>query len=114
MPIPQKVFFLWNGPESPFQNLIKRTFARGLFYVNRIAKNLVADFASILKGIKHKSQAKINIPRIGKNIAPTEGSTNQANKENIPILPVVHSQRIKNARTILFKVMLILMEQPKG
>ncbi|MEG4343995.1 hypothetical protein QUB70_11990 [Microcoleus sp. A003_D6] len=30
MPIPQKVFFLWNGPESPFQNLIKRTFARGL------------------------------------------------------------------------------------
>ncbi|MEG4341980.1 hypothetical protein QUB70_01655 [Microcoleus sp. A003_D6] len=28
---PTKFFFLWNGPESPFQNLIKRIFARGLF-----------------------------------------------------------------------------------
>ncbi|MEG4345836.1 hypothetical protein QUB70_21530 [Microcoleus sp. A003_D6] len=30
MPIPQKTFFLVERASCPFQNLIKRTFARGL------------------------------------------------------------------------------------
>ncbi|MEG4347425.1 hypothetical protein QUB70_29720 [Microcoleus sp. A003_D6] len=31
MPIPQKTFFLVERASCPFQNLIKRTFVRGLF-----------------------------------------------------------------------------------
>ncbi|WP_333128059.1 hypothetical protein [Microcoleus sp. Pol11C3] len=32
MPIPQKTFFLVERASCPFQNLIKRTFARGLMF----------------------------------------------------------------------------------
>ncbi|MEG4346356.1 hypothetical protein QUB70_24215 [Microcoleus sp. A003_D6] len=36
---PTKFFFLWNGPESPFQNLIKRIFARGLLSLYLLPNN---------------------------------------------------------------------------
>ena len=32
MPIPQELFFLWDGPKSPSNKFMKRTFARGLLY----------------------------------------------------------------------------------
>ncbi|MEG4344020.1 hypothetical protein QUB70_12115 [Microcoleus sp. A003_D6] len=49
MPIPQKTFSLWNGPESPFQNLIKRTFARGLIFSSSIQG------ASIVTHLNHRA-----------------------------------------------------------
>src|SRR4028118_1130132 len=68
----------------PYARRVPHVTEKGykLLYVNTIDKNFVAAFASVLNGIKPKSQPKINIPKIGKNIGPTEGSTNQANKEN--------------------------------
>ncbi|MEG4344153.1 hypothetical protein QUB70_12795 [Microcoleus sp. A003_D6] len=34
MPVPQKTFFLVERASCPFQNLIKRTFARGLLIIS--------------------------------------------------------------------------------
>ena len=67
MPVPPKKLFLWNGPENPFQNLIKTTFGRALVLTNEL---LLDRAASLVLVVKQASEfCGCSIPFLGNSVS---------------------------------------------